>query len=184
MPIIFHIPQITNWTGQPSGLKRMGINIFNTDFHEFLISLENSKVEYVLVGGYSVIIHGYNRTTGDLDIFVNPTEENYKRLLKAFHIFGMSVFDMHLESFVDTNNFDVFEFGRPPVAIDILTKLKGVDFNLAFQNKIRYAVDEQLYINVLHLNTLILSKKIAGRSKDLNDIEHLQKNEDSVNDNA
>ena len=103
----------------------MGINIFNTDFHEFLISLENSKVEYVLVGGYSVIIHGYNRTTGDLDIFVNPTEENYKRLLKAFNIFGMSVFDMHLESFVDTNNFDVFEFGRPPVAIDILTKLKG-----------------------------------------------------------
>ena len=93
-------------------------------------------------------------------------------------------FNMLLDFFVVTNNFDVFEFGRPPVDIDILTKLKGVDFNLALQNKIRYAVDEQLSINVLHLNTLILSKKIAGRSKDLNDIEHLQKNEDSVNDNA
>lgn len=156
----------------------MGINIFNSDFHEFFIALEESKVEYVLVGGYSVIIHGYNRTTGDLDIFVNPTEENYKKLLNAFQIFGMSVFDMNLKSFLDTNNFDVFEFGRPPVAIDILTKLKGVDFDLAFQNIIRYPIDEQLSINVLHLNTLILSKKSAGRLKDLNDIEHLQKNED------
>lgn len=135
-------------------------------------------MEYLLVGGYSVIIHGYNRTTGDLDIFVNPTEENYKRLLIAFQIFGMSVFEMNLESFLDTNNFDVFEFGRPPVAIDILTKLKGVDFNLAFQNKIRYLIDEQLSISVLNLNTLIMSKKSAGRLKDLNDIEHLQKNKD------
>ena len=51
-------------------------NIFNNDFQEFLSAFEDCKVEYVLVGGYSVIIHGYNRTTGDMDLFVNPTEVN------------------------------------------------------------------------------------------------------------
>jgi hypothetical protein len=50
-------------------------NIFNPDFYEFLASFERADVEYVLVGGYSVIIHGYQRTTGDMDLFVNPTRK-------------------------------------------------------------------------------------------------------------
>ena len=48
----------------------------------------------MLVGGYAAIIHGYNRTTGDLDVWVNQTEQNYIKLVKAFEKFRMPVFDM------------------------------------------------------------------------------------------
>jgi hypothetical protein len=50
--------------------------VFNPDFQEFLQALDDCNVEYVLVGGYAVIFHGYNRTTGDMDIWVNPTGDN------------------------------------------------------------------------------------------------------------
>ena len=43
-------------------------NIFNDDFRDFLKSLNNNNVNYILVGGYSVILHGYSRTIGDMDI--------------------------------------------------------------------------------------------------------------------
>ena len=68
-------------------------NIFNTDFVEFINSLNNHQVEYLLVGGYSVIIHGYPRTTGDLDIWVNQTTENYGRLKLAFGEFGLPIME-------------------------------------------------------------------------------------------
>ena len=100
-------------------------NVFNQDFIEFIISLNKNKVEYILVGGYAVIYHGYNRTTGDMDIWVHATSDNYNRLLAAFNDFGMSVFDMSETKFLDTENFDVFSFGRAPVCIELLTKVKG-----------------------------------------------------------
>ena len=57
-------------------------NIFNQDFQDFIRALNEAKVRYVLVGGYAVILHGYNRTTGDLDIWLERTEENYTDVYK------------------------------------------------------------------------------------------------------
>lgn len=60
-------------------------DIFNQDFRDFIKSLNNADVEYILVGGYSVIFHGYKRVTGDLDIRVNKTASYYKKITKAFY---------------------------------------------------------------------------------------------------
>jgi hypothetical protein len=60
------------------------------DFQDFIRSLKKCEVKYVLVGGYAVIIHGYQRTTGDLDSFVEVSKEKYKRLQKTLFDFGMS----------------------------------------------------------------------------------------------
>jgi len=60
------------------------VNIFNEDFQDFLKALNANEVEYMLIGGYAVIAHGYHRTTGDMDIWVNKTSENYQKLLSAF----------------------------------------------------------------------------------------------------
>ena len=68
-------------------------NIFNEDFRDFLAALHLHEVRYVLVGGYSVILHGYSRTTGDLDIWVDRTAANYALLVRAFRDFGMPTFD-------------------------------------------------------------------------------------------
>jgi hypothetical protein len=147
-------------------------NIFNEDFRDFLAALNKEKVRYILVGGFSVILHGYARTTGDMDIWVERTPENYQKLKKAFALFGMPVFDMTEENFLHHPNWDVFTFGNPPVAIDIMVKVKGLDFSKCFNNAITFE-DQDLKIKTIHKNDLIKGKKSAGRLKDLNDLENL-----------
>ena len=103
-------------------------NIFKEDFRDFVIEFNNYDVRYILVGGYSVILHGYSRTTGDMDFWVDRTVENYNRIKLAFLNFGMPVFDMTEEKFLTHGESDVFTFGRAPSSIDIMTKVKGLDF--------------------------------------------------------
>jgi len=65
------------------------MDIFNPDFRDFLLSLSKVDVEYILVGGYAVILRGYSRSTGDMDIWVNKTEDNFEKLQLAFQDFGL-----------------------------------------------------------------------------------------------
>ena len=90
-------------------------NIFNDDFRDFIATLNDAGVEYLLVGGYAVIIHGYRRTTGDQDIWINPTPQNYKQLVMACNEFGLPILDMTEENFLRNDALDVFTFGRSPV---------------------------------------------------------------------
>lgn len=146
--------------------------IFNSDFRDFIQALNNHNVHYILVGGYAVILHGYRRVTGDMDIWVNRTKENYAKLSRAFTEFGLSVFEMTEDKFLDADTADVFSYGRPPVSIDIITKLKGVNFDEAFAQAQTFN-EEGLIIRFIHLNNLIQAKIAAGRHKDLDDIEKL-----------
>ncbi|HSF89792.1 MAG TPA: hypothetical protein VLA46_10265 [Saprospiraceae bacterium] len=147
-------------------------NIFNPDFQDFIRALNEAKVRYVLVGGYAVILHGYNRTTGDLDIWVERTEENYIRLVSAFRIFSMPVFDMSLENFLNTGQFDVFTFGVPPVSIDIMLEVKGLEFKEAL-SMAEWKVIDDVNVNLIDLQSLIKAKKASGRHRDLDDIENI-----------
>lgn len=147
-------------------------NLFNPDFLDFLQSLNKCEVDYILVGGYAVILHGYDRVTADMDIWVRCTPENYSKLCEAFQAFGMPVFDMTLDNFLDFEKWDVFRFGRKPVAIDIMTKVKGLDFEDAFESSELKRIDG-IPVRLIHYNHLIEAKKQAGRNKDLNDLENL-----------
>lgn len=150
--------------------------IFNDDFRDFIQAMNNQNVDYILVGGYAVILHGYRRVTGDMDIWVKRTTENYLKLRLAFAEFGLPVFDMTEQNFLNVDAADVFSFGRPPVSIDIITELKGVNFDKAFPQA-QIFNEDGLMIRFLHLNNLIEAKKAAGRHKDLDDIEKLTSNE-------
>ena len=148
-------------------------NIFNQDFLDFINSLNRTKVEYILVGGYAVILYGYSRTTGDLDIWINPTEENYVKLIKSFSYFGLPTNIISKKDFLDTKNFEVFTFGRPPISIDIMTKVKGLVFATAYKRSMIYETNG-IKIRLIHYNSLIKAKKASGRLKDLNDIQQLE----------
>ncbi|HPH22575.1 MAG TPA: hypothetical protein PLW32_01730 [Chitinophagaceae bacterium] len=148
------------------------MNIFNEDFADFIECLNKYMVEYMLVGGYAVILRGYSRSTGDMDIWVNKTEQNFIQLQKAITAFGLPLAAIPKEQFFSAD-YDVFSFGRPPYAIEIMTALKGVDFMDAFTKATIQKVDT-IEIRVIHLNQLIQAKKAAGRYKDLNDIENLE----------
>jgi predicted nucleotidyltransferase len=148
-------------------------NIFNSDFRDFIAALNNNQVRYILVGGYSVILHGYSRTTGDMDLWVERTKENYLNIKKAFEEFIMPVFDMTEENFLHHPNWDVFTFGVPPVAIDLMIGLDGFNFQEVFDRSIIFN-DDHLNIRVIHKNDLIATKQKAGRAKDLDDLENLK----------
>jgi hypothetical protein len=148
-------------------------NIFNTDFRDFIDALNKNGVKYILIGGYSVILHGYSRTTGDMDLWVERSEENYLKIKNAFENFGMPVFDMTKENFLHHPVWDVFTFGTPPVAIDLMINLEGFNFQEFYERSVKFH-DNGLEISVIHKNDLISAKQKAGRSKDLNDLENLK----------
>jgi hypothetical protein len=148
-------------------------NIFQEDFRDFLNALNDQDVKYILVGGFSVIIHGYSRTTGDMDIWVRKTKENYRKIVQAFLQFGMPLFEMSEDNFLYHPDWNVFSYGRSPVAIDIMTEVKGLDFELAFEKSKIYD-DGGLLVRTLHKNDLIEAKNASKRSKDLDDLENLE----------
>jgi hypothetical protein len=149
-------------------------DIFQEDFRDFLKALNDQEVKYIMVGGMAVILHGHARVTGDMDIWVECTKENYQKLVKAFDQFTMPVFDMTLQKFLSVKENDVFSFGRNPVGIDIMTAVKGLNFKEAYEMSTVFN-DDNLPIRIIHINHLIDAKKASGRLKDLDDINQLQK---------
>jgi hypothetical protein len=148
------------------------MDIFNPDFKDFISFLNRHEVEYMLVGGYAVILRGYSRSTGDMDIWVNRTADNYKKLIQAITEFGIPFNAVSKEKFF-SDQVDVFSFGKPPYAIEILTRLKGIPtFKEAFSASTVEDVND-IQVRVIHLKHLIDAKKASGRFRDLNDIENL-----------
>jgi len=146
-------------------------NLFNQDFQDFIQSLKVNEVEYILVGGYAVILHGYIRSTADMDVWVHKTKDNYQKLKKALEKFGAPVFP---ESEFLGNKFNVWGFGKEPNRIEIMSEVKGFKFDKVYAKRKIYQ-QENFTIRFNHLNDLLKAKEAAGRFKDKNDIEQLKK---------
>jgi len=153
--------------------RRMQSEYLYQDFLEFIQALNENEVRYILAGGYAVVLHGYQRSTGHLDIWAEPTAENYRRLTAAFEDFRMPVFDMTEAHFLNPAEMDVFTFGLAPVAIDIMTKVKGLEFGKAYAKAVKFNLGDGLQVKLLSKEDLIVAKRAAGRAKDFNDIRHL-----------
>ena len=147
------------------------INLFNIDFLEFLELLDKYNVDYLLVGGYAVILHGYGRSTGDMDLWINKTPENYYKLQKAYKDFGAPIFS--IEDF-ESEKIDVWSIGVEPRKIEVLTKVSGLHFEESFKN-CNWLVFEKFKVPYIDFEDLIKNKKATGRLKDLTDIEQLSK---------
>jgi predicted nucleotidyltransferase len=146
-------------------------DLFNQDLQDFIEALNKAAVEYILVGGYAVILHGYIRSTADMDVLVNKTSDNYQKLKKAFYHFGAPVFSQ--QEFLG-NQFDVWGIGIEPNRIEVLNKIKGVEFSEAYP-LCKTFIQNNIEIKYIHLNHLLLAKAAAGRYKDKADIEELKK---------
>jgi predicted nucleotidyltransferase len=145
--------------------------MFSQDFKEFVQLLIENNVEYLIVGGYAVGIHGHPRYTGDLDIWLNPTEENASKIIKAVNEFGFSSVNFKIEDFTTPNN--VIQLGYPPLRIDLLTNIDGVTFSECYSNKKIVSI-EGISINFIGYIDLIKNKKASGRNIDLDDIENMK----------
>lgn len=100
--------------------------MFQRDFKEFIELLNNHGVEYLLVGGYALAIHGHPRYTGDMDIWVKPDAENAAKVMAVLEDFGFGELDLTTEDFTKLGN--VVQLGYPPLRIDLLTQPDGVEF--------------------------------------------------------
>ncbi len=141
------------------------------DFKEFLQLLNEEGIEYLVGGGYAVTFHGYPRYTGDIDIWIHPTEANASRMMVVLDRFGAGSVGIEKEDFLDTK-FDVLKMGNEPIRIDMMMRMKGLEFESAYSQRVIESVDG-IEINFLNLNDLIRAKKASNRPKDQNDIEHL-----------
>lgn len=150
-------------------------NRFPNHFKDFIEELNRNDVEYILIGGYAMGVYGHHRGTGDLDIFINSTENNAEKLLKASIDYGIPTDSVSKDMFMVPKMIGI---GNPPLRIEILKKLDTVDFKYAFQRSKVKTVDG-LKIKVISLEDLILLKKAAkiGRSKarDSEDLSFLEK---------
>lgn len=145
--------------------------MFSPDFKEFVELLIRYKAEYLIVGGYAVGIHGHPRYTGDLDIWLNPTQENAKKIVKVVNEFGFSSFHLTESDFMKEGN--VVQLGHPPLRIDLLTQIDGVTFNACFQNKKEVEI-EGVVVNFIGYQDLLKNKRESGRLRDLDDLENLK----------
>ena len=120
-----------------------------------------------------MILHGYSRTTVDLDVWVNKTANNYNKLVSAFRTFGLALFDMSEVNFLTNPLINVFSFGRPPVSIDILTEVTGLEFWSCHLKATLMDVDG-ISLRVIDIRDLKTAKRASGRPKDLDDLENLR----------
>ena len=142
-------------------------DLFNEDFIDFLEACCSSDVEYLLVGGYAVILHEYIRSTAHINIWVNKTASNYLKLASAFKIFGASIIP---ENDFLSSRYDVWAIGVEPNKIEILSKVKGVEFNECIAACKKLPV-KNFQLPYIHLKHLLQAKRAAGRFKDKEGIE-------------
>lgn len=150
------------------------MNILIDKHKQILLDLLEYKVDFILIGGYAVIYHGYGRTTGDMDVWIKPDNENKLKLISVLQKNNIGKESIEKVSKTDFTQMVVFHFGNPPEKIEFLTKIGGVSFDEAYSHKAVLQI-QNCQIPVLHLNDLIINKLMSGRTKDKADIEELQK---------
>ncbi len=141
-----------------------------SDFKEFLQLLNSEKVEYLLVGGYAVGYYGYPRATGDMDVWIAVNTANAAALARVLRRFGFRADTVSTQSFLTVDK--VIRMGIPPVRIDLVTRVDGIDFAQCFPRRTLARLDD-VEVNLIGLDDLKANKRAVGRPKDIDDLEHL-----------
>jgi hypothetical protein len=131
-------------------------------------------VEFILIEGYAVIFHGYVRTTGGMDVWLKPTNENKEKLLSLLEAEGIHKEDIEFLRRKNFSDMQAFHIGSPPKKIDFITKISGVEYPDADKQKFFFDADS-FQIPIIHFNHLVTSKITSTRAKDKADVEELQK---------
>jgi len=140
-------------------------------FKEFIESLNANRVRYLVVGGYAVAMHGHPRYTKDLDLWIDRTPANAKRMVQALSDFGFGSLGVKASDFEGADR--ILQLGRPPNRIDILTFLPGVKFSHCFKKRVVIDVSG-VPVNFIDVENLKISKRAVGRLQDLADVENLE----------
>jgi hypothetical protein len=149
--------------------------MLNEDYKDMLRALVDEKVRFLLVGAYALAAHGYPRATMDIDIWVVPTPENARAVLRALQRFGAPLHNLSRSDLEKEGT--VFQIGVAPRRIDIITAASGLQFDEAFSHATPVEI-EGIEVHIPSVADLIRNKRASGRTKDLADAEALEALED------
>jgi hypothetical protein len=147
------------------------------DFKELLSAFNAGQVRYLIVGGYAVSFHAQPRATKDLDILIGADAENSKAVYAALAKFGAPIEGLSAKDFAEPDNF--FRMGTPPVMVDIMPKISGVEFEEAWRRRVDVRIDDDLSVPFISREDLLIAKLSAGRAQDLIDVDALRESNQS-----
>jgi hypothetical protein len=142
------------------------------DFLDLLTALNAAEARYLLVGGHAVGFHGVPRATKDVDLWIDASEENAARVMNALRAFGAPLGDLTEQDLAGPGRG--FRMGAPPFRIEILTEISGVSFHEAWPRRQRTEVDG-IALSVIGRIDLLANKRAAARTRDLADVEALER---------
>lgn len=144
----------------------------NQDFRDMLAALGAAEARFLIVGAHALAAHGIPRATGDLDLWIDTAPDNIERVWRALDEFGAPVEALGVTRHDLSTPEQVIQLGLPPRRIDLLTSLGGLDFSSAWSDRIELQIDD-LTVPCIDRAGLVASKRAAGRTKDLADLEAL-----------
>ncbi len=150
------------------------MDIFDEEILNFWRSLQENRVRYIMVGGYATNLHGYQRFTGDLDIWIDDNLQNRQALRKAFIRSQMGDYPM-IEQMQFVTGWTEFHLNNG-LSLDILVEMKGLE-DYSFEECLAMAsiaTIEDVSVPFLHINQLIENKKTVNRPKDQTDVLALE----------
>ncbi|MBN1405201.1 MAG: hypothetical protein JW946_01625 [Candidatus Omnitrophica bacterium] len=140
------------------------------DYEELLELFSKNKVKYFIVGAYAVAFYARPRYTKDIDILIEPTAENARKVIKSLRKFGFKKLNLAEEDFSRPGR--IIQLGYEPVRIDIMTSIEGIDFKKAWKNReISNYGDQRVFF--ISKADLIKNKRESNRKQDRLDLEIL-----------
>ncbi len=144
----------------------------HSDFEEMLQCFDDAGVRFLVVEAYAVGAYSRPRATGDIDIWVERSEENARRIYRALAQFGAPMDQIEERTFTQADI--IFQIGVPPVRIDILTDIDGVSFEEAWPNRSDTQIGS-VTTRVIGREDLMRNKRASGRPQDLADLKRLER---------
>ena len=144
------------------------------DFRDVLVELADAGADFVLIGGWAMAVHGRPRATEDLDVLVRATPANSAKVFAALAAFGAPVGPHGVDAATFQSEGPAYRMGIKPLCIEVLTQISGVSFAEAAADRVQANVDGRL-ISVIGRDALLRNKRAAGRHKDLDDAEWLER---------
>jgi len=144
------------------------------DFKELLKIFKKYKIRYLVVGGYAVMKYSEPRFTKNLDVFIATDPDNATAVYKALKEFGALLENLTSKDFSQKGCF--YQMGRPPLRVDIMMSIPGVEFDQAWENREVVELGD-LDIYFISRSDLIRSKEASGRPQDKMDVDKLKEAE-------
>jgi predicted nucleotidyltransferase len=143
----------------------------NSDFTDLLKLFSDKNVKYLIIGGYAFIQYAEPRYTKDLDLWISTDPTNASSVYAALRAFGAPLAGLTKDDFSEDGYF--YQMGVPPMRVDILMGIPGMEFEQAWRKRVEIDFDG-LLVSFISKEDLIAAKRASGRPQDLTDVDTLE----------